>query len=416
MTNIFDQVLLAGGIETTFRAGGTPNLLTDSFEVGDLQPTPNIARLERNVQRANFSPVAGRAGRKMQSFSFTHEVNGPGVTDGSRPPAWGRFLRMCGFAQTAFTTPGVALMRAHPQNVKTGVTLAASGASFTGTLPRMVVVTVTSTTQVRIDAHDLPNGAAAIAATSVAVTSGTALATNVQGGTMTLTFTGSLVVGDRYIFWFVPPGHLYSPTSDPLTMESGYLHGYFGNKRHVMNGVRGTFAMQATAGELARFNFTMNGDWALPTDLSFPASSAYSFGNFPLPPMVELADLSVDRTVVACPTTFGFDVANSVTNRLCANATGANDGSIITARKPVATFNMDSVPVAALNVFDMLDKSTLLQLSGYIGTTPGNTVMFLANGQFTNTQYAELEQLRKNDNTMELSGIGGNDELLIYAC
>jgi hypothetical protein len=132
--------------------------------------------------------------------------------------------------------------------------------------------------------------------------------------------------------------------------------------------------------------------------------------------MVELADLAVDRDVVACPTTFGFDMANSVVSRLCANALGANDGSIITGRAPTASFNMDSVPLASMNIYDMLDKSTLLQLSGYLGTTPGNCVMFLGNGQLTAMPYAETDGLRKNDNAMSLCGIGGNDELLIYAC
>ena len=414
MSNVFDRIVLAGGIESTFRAGGTPNLLTDTFDVGDLVPTPNIARLERSVQRANFSPVQSRAGRKFQSFSFMHEVNGPGAVTGLVAPAWGRLMRMCGFSQTAFTTAGTALMRAHPANGRTGVAMSAVATAYTGTLPRLVTVTATSGTQVRIDAPALPNGAAVVSAAPATVTSATPLATAVQGATMTLTFTGSLVTGDRYMFWFVPPGFLYSPVSDPLTGESGFLHGYFGNKRHVMNGVRGTFSLAATAGELAKFAFTMNGDWAVPDDQTFPSS--FSYGNFPVPPMVELANVSVDATTVTAPTTFGFDIANSVTNRLSANALGANEGAMLTGRVPVATFNMDAVPASVMNAFDFLDKATVLQLSAYMGVVPGNCVTFLANGQLNNSQYGDLESIRKNDNTMPLTGISGNDELLIYAC
>lgn len=412
MSNVFDRVLLAGGIEATFRTAGTPNLLTDSFDVGDLNVTPNIARLERNVQRPHFSPVASRSGRKQQAMSFVHEVMGSGRTDGSRPPPWGRLMRACGFAQTQFTTPSLALSRAHPQNKKSGVTLGGAGSAYTGTMPRLVVLEITSATQGKFTAHETPNGDAAVNGAAVTITSGQATPTGVQGGTVTLTFTAPLVVGDKYLFWFVPPGYLYSPVSDPLTAESLYLHAYMGNKRHLLTGARGTVAMTATGGELAAFTFNFTGDWNKPTDIAWPTD--YGYGDYPLPPMVELADVSVDGKVVACPTTYGFDMANATAARLCANAKGANDGAMLTGRSPTMTFNMDSVPLATMDVWGALDDSTIVNVSGYIGTQPGNTVMFLGNGQFTNTQYADLDGLRKNDNTLGLVGIAGNDELLIF--
>ena len=416
-SNYFQEQLLAGGIESTFRTPGALNLMTDTFDVGVVNPQFNINRLTRNNRRPTFSPSPSRNGRRQSTWQFPYDVAGSGVTDGSRPPMWGRLLRMCGMAQTQVSAAGgtVGLARANPSNVRRDVVPAAHATnSYTGTLPRLVVVTVTGATQVSVNSHDLPNGDPVFNATGVTVTSGGAIA-GPQGSAVMLTFTGNLNVGDSYHYWVLPRGHLYSPISDPDTAESGYLYHYAGNKRQLLSGARGTFSISATAGEFGTFDFSLTGDYNNPTDLAFPAPNAYSFGTFPEPPMVELADVSLNNQVLACPTTFGVDMAGSVTARLCANAAGANDGAIINGRAPTATFNMDSVPVATMNIWNHMVVGSQLLLHAYIGQTAGNCVMILATGQITNLPYAELDGLRKNDVTMALSGVAGNDELLIFA-
>ena len=116
----FQEQLLAGGIESTFRTPGALNLLTDTFDVGAVNPTPNINRLTRNNRRPTFSPAPAKMGRRQQTWSFPYDVAGSGVTDGSRPPMWGRLMRMCGMAQTQISAAGgaVGLARANPANVR----------------------------------------------------------------------------------------------------------------------------------------------------------------------------------------------------------------------------------------------------------------------------------------------------------
>lgn len=410
---VFDRVLLATGLEATFKQGGTPNLQTDVVDVGNFTLTPSFSRLERNVHRADFSRPPSRIGTRTMSMSFNKEVNGSGVTNGSRPPDWGRLLRACGFAQTQFTAPALALARAHPENARVApVTLSGAATAYTGTMSRMVSITMTSPTQATVLAHETPNGDVAYTQTGVAVTSGTAIP-GPQGATMTLTFTGAMVAGDRYFFWFVPPGHLYTPASATATQESAFLHVYLDGKRHVMNGALGTFSMSATAGEIASFDFNFTGDFQKPTDVAFPAS--YSYGGYPLPPMVELADLSLDNVLLACPTTVAFDVANDIGARACINAAGGTNGSRLTGRNPTASFNMDSVPITTTDIWGMLETGQQVELTSYIGTKPGNFVQFFGNGQITNAQYANLDSQRKVDNTMALTGLQGSDELLIFA-
>lgn len=415
-TVYFQEQLLAGGIESTFRTPGALNLLTDTFDVGAVNPTPNIARLTRNNRRPTFSPAPSRMGRRQQTWSFPYDVSGSGVTDGSRPPMWGRLLRMCGMAQTQISAAGgaVGMARANPANARKDVVPAGHASNnYTGTMPRLVVATVTGAAAFSVTSHDLPNGDAAYSGNVSTYVSGASFA-GPQGAALSLTYTGNLTVGDSYHFWVLPRGHLYTPVSDPDTTESGFLYFYAGNKRHLLTGGRGTFSMAATAGEFGTFQFNITGDYNNPTDMAFPAPSAYSFGPFPEPPMVELADVSLNNQVLACPTTFGFDMAGSVTARLCANAAGANDGSIINGRTPVANFNMDSVPVATMNIWNHMVTGTQLVMHGYVGQSPGNNVMFLATGQITNTPYAELDGLRKNDVSMSLNGVNGNDELMIF--
>lgn len=417
MTTTYTQEqLLVGGMESVFRTPGVPNLLTDTFDTGDVSVSLNMSRLVRNNKRPTFSPLPARMGRRQQSWSFPVDVAGSGVTDGSRPPMWGRFMRMCGMAQTQISAAGgaIGLARANPANARKDVVPAGDATNnYTGALPRLVVLTATAAGAVTVASHDLPNGDAAYSQTAVVATTGTVIA-GPQGSKFKLTYTGSLTLGDSYYFWVLPRGHLYSPSMDPDNAESGYLYHYTGNKRHLLTGGRGTFSMAATAGEYGVFNFNITGDYYNPVDMAFPAPSAYSVGTYPDPAMVELADVSLNNQVLACPTTFGFDMAGSVAARLCANAAGANDGSILNGRAPKATFNMDSVPVATMDIWSHMVQGTQLALHGYIGQQPGNTVMFLATGQITNTPYANLEGLRKNDVSMELVSTAGNDELLIF--
>lgn len=410
---VYTEALLVGDIETVFREAGTPDLLTDTFDVGPVTHTLNFTQLERTVQRATFSPVPTRTGRRQQQFQFPMDLAGSGVTDASRAPAYGRFLRACGFAETQFLTAGLAVSRASPENATRGVVLAEGGTSnFAGTQPRLMVATVTGAGEVTVTASETPEDAA-YSETAVVATSGTEVA-GPNGGTVTLTYTGALTVGDKFFFLFTPAGHLYSPITDPSSVESMYLRMYEANKYHLLTGGRGTFSLAATAGEYGQLQFTFTGDYNDPVAQAFPALGTYDYGPYPLPPMVEQAYVQADGQVIACPTTFGFDLGGNVTARLCANALGANDGAIITGRQPTASFNMDAVPLNIMDPWTYMKDATQLQVMASVGNEHGNMLTFLANGQYTNNGQANLDGLRKYDASLRLAGISGNDELLIF--
>lgn len=57
-----------------------------------------------------------------------------------------------------------------------------------------------------------------------------------------------------------------TPATDAVTLH----HNWDGNK-HEGAGCRGNFELSMTAGEIARFNFEMQGLYAAPTDVAFPA-------------------------------------------------------------------------------------------------------------------------------------------------
>lgn len=411
---VYNEALLVGDIEATFRLGGTPDLLTDTYDVGPVSMSPDFSNLQRTAQRATFSPAPTRTGRRQMQYQFTMDLAGSGVTDGSKAPAFGRMLRACGFAETQFASAGLATARRSPDNTRTAaVTLAAGGTSaYTGTHPRLVVVTMTAVDEATVSAVATPTQAA-YEQTAVSVATATEFA-GPEGSKLMMTFTGSLVVGDKYFFLFVPAGYLYTPISDPTSTESMYFRLYEANKYHLLTGARGTFSLAATAGEYGQLQFTFTGDYNPPQAATFPALGNYSYGDFPLPPMVEQAFVQSNGRVLACPTTYGFDLGGNVSARLCANATGANDGAIITGRQPTASFNMDAVPLNVMDPWGELVNASQLQIMGNVGTDHGNMLTFLANGQHQNVQPAELDGLRKYDASLRLAGIDGNDELMIF--
>ena len=411
---IFNQTLLAGEIESTFRTMPTLDLMADVFDTGPVSINPDISQLQRNVRRATLSPVASRTGRRQMSYQFSLDMCGSGTTDASKAPDYGRFLRACGVAETQFASADVALARQSPENARQNVVPAAHGTdTYVGTVPRLTTITVTGSGVGTVNCHESPAGDAEVNATNVDISSGTAIA-GPQGAQLMLTYTGSLTVGDKYFFVSVPPCHVYTPVSDQATMESIGLRCYVGNKYHDLTGGRGTFSLSARAGEYGVMNFTFTGDYVDPVDAAFPTAGSYSYGTNPTPPMVELADISSDGQQLACPTNYGVDLGGSVNARLCANGPGATAGAAFTARTPRMTFNMDAVPLATLDIWDQMKNGTQVQMTGYVGQQAGNTVMFLANGQYDNVQYAEENTLRKNDLSLALAGIAGDDELVLF--
>lgn len=411
----YDEALLVGDMESTFRTAGTPDLLTDTFDVGPVSMNPNFANLSRTAQRATMSPTPRRTGRRQNQFQFTMDLAGSGVTDASRTPPWSRFVRACGFAETQISGSELAYSRAFPDNARDGVALAeGAGSTFAGTLPRLVILEATGAAEVTVTAT-ATSADAAHSATGVAAGTGVEVA-GPNGSTVTLTYTGDLTVGDKYAFLFTPPGHLYTPVSSPGSFESMYLRAYESNKYHLLTGARGTFSMSATAGEYAQLNFSFVGDYNDPVDATFPTVGNYDYGPYPLPPMVENAYVQSNGRVLACPTTYGFDLAGTVTARLCANATGANDGAIITGREPTASFNMDAVALGVMDPWTEMKNASQLQIFGNVGSTADNIFSFLGNGQYNNVQPANLDGQRKYDTSLMLVDAGaGNDELILFS-
>ena len=407
-----DEVYLSGGVEASFGSGvpGSPAPL----DILDFAYNPQFTTLERNLLRSAFSPVGRRVGRKSAQMTFAAEARGTGKTDGSAFPGIDFALRACGFARTAIATP-TGRIWGNPENVG-APTISVTG-SYTGTSPRLVVITFTSTTQARLVAHETPNGDAAVAPAASAVTSGTAWG-SVQGATFTFTWTAgnAPAVGDRFYAWLLPRCTLYTPASSPDSFESAAIQATVANKTHTLGGAFGTFQLSATAGETGRFNFDFTGDFRLPVVGTVPSRASTPESTFgALPPMFELADISIDDTTLACPTQFSVDTGSTIASRLCANAAAANNGAMLTRREPTATFNMDAVPIATAgqNIWQMLNDAKRITLSAYIGQKPGNIIQVIANGQINNAQYGDVDSIRKQDLTMNLAGIAGNDELMI---
>jgi hypothetical protein len=89
---------IAAFMESTYGSdpGGTPE--ANYFYCFDLDFTPSMEVIRRNIYRSSLGQVAPRAGAKSAQVSFTAELMGDG-TAGNVPPIE-KLLKMCGFNET----------------------------------------------------------------------------------------------------------------------------------------------------------------------------------------------------------------------------------------------------------------------------------------------------------------------------
>ena len=172
-------------------------------------------------------------------------------------------------------------------------------------------------------------------------------------------------------------GFEYDPISS--NFESLTIYMYIDGLLHKVTGARGSFNLNAPAGEVALVNFTFQGNYVAPTDAAFPAGAVYEDT---LPPIVELAALSVN-TLSACAQAFTVDVANTINPRLCVNAAEGVSGYNVTARSVTGSFNPEATLMATNNPFAALTAGTIGDFTATIGQEDNNQCVITGKTQYT---------------------------------
>ncbi len=245
---------------------------------------------------------------------------------------------------------------------------------------------------------------------AVAVTTGTPFTIGTKALTITPTFTGNLVAGQRWVVWLTPPGLLVKPVSDYF--ESATLGMYKDRVYHLMPGAFGTFDIDATAAEFATLKWSFTGTYQAPVDATMP-SPVYERQ---LPQMVELARLRTN-SFNAIVNKFTYTQGNDIQIRPDVSSLQGYIGSRIVGRTPEGGIDPEADTVANYDFWSFLRSATRIPFQMRIGSTAGNMVWCLApSTQYTKMTYTDRNGISTYDAGLKFSGYQADDEFMFFFC
>ena len=415
---LMNRTVLLAKIEVTNNVDPVPTPTADAVLAEDPEFSVETNILERNFARFDLSRVAHRVGRKLASIKFSHEWRSNGLTNGATVPAkLGTLLRGCGFSQTAMTSGAAGQVGAvSPDDENTGptITWAAAGTWAALTQPVLYTITVvtggasgTAAVSITPDAETVAQALDVVQA-SVVLTTATPAQLKSGGGGFTLapTWTGALVVGDKYYVRVYPPGYRYRPISTSFESLTFYL--YMDGILHKMTGAMGTFSLSAEAGGYAKAEFTFTGQYVAPIDAALPTTARYERT---LPAMVELSQLRVD-THAAIVGMFSLDVGNTVSPRPDANSSDGYQGVRISERAVTGQTDPELVAIASFDLWGKMTAGAEMIYRNRVGNVAGNRIFMLApKTQFGQLTYKDRENMRAVDSNLMFNRHFGNDEV-----
>lgn len=416
---LHQKAVVLAKIESTYNTDPTPTATADAVLVEDPQYTVDPNVLARNFARPDLSQLPHKIGRKLAGMSFMVEAGSNGVANaGVNNPMLGVLLRACGFSETAIAASanGIQAVKAHSGNDSYPTWAVAGDETITEPIRYDIEVTTggaSGAAEVSItpDQNAVANLGQA-AQTGVTVTSGAALDLKSGGSGFTAapTFTGDLVVGDKWTVYVYPTGFLYEPVSSAF--ESVTLYAYFDGLLHKMTGARGSVSFEATAGEYGKFTFNFSGQYVAPVDAPMPVSGL--FFDQQDPPCFEQARLYLD-TFPAVVNSLSWDIANNVVPRSDANGADGYNGVRISGREPTGGIDPEATLVADEDFWGKMAASTGMSFRCRIGSTPGSKIfMVMPYVQYTGLSYQDRDNLRAFDAGLGIKRLTGNDELAIF--
>lgn len=405
------RAVVQAAIETTYN---DPAAVTNNDGVLVSEPMysvdPNV--LERNFTRDTLSQQSHIIGRLLAKMEFTTELRGNGKQNSGQAadaPIISRLFRACGYELTAMADPWATPVyqlgdHANPVSWATNV------ASLTNTDVIFYQIAVTTgggsgVAQVTITSDTAGEGSAA-----QAITTATPLTVGTKGLALTPTFTGNLVVGQKWFVWILPEGIALEPISD--NFESLTLVMYKDGVKHLMPGSFGTFEVEATAGQFATIKWTFNGTYEAPVDDAMPTPNYEKT----LPSQVELARLRVDN-FNAVVEKFTYNQANDIQVRPDVSSEQGYIGTRIVSRKPEGGIDPEADLVANYDFWAKLRNADRMPLQMRVGKNAGNIVWMIApTVQYTGMTYQDRQGILTYDAGLKFAGYQADDEVLFYFC
>jgi len=401
------RAVLQCAIESSYRTPATVGV-DDALYVEDPDYSVDPNLLERNFARDDLSPLPNIVGRRQASIKFTTELKGNGKQHSGNvidAPIISRLFRACGYSLTALGSADVSQVfpvGSHPSSV----TWAATVGSHQATIGYFIEVTTagaSGTAQIIISSDT----AGESTSTPVTITSGADLPIGTTGLKLTPTFTGDLVLGQKWVVWLLPKGLRLDPVSDGF--ESLTLVLNMDGVEHRMYGSYGTFSVNAEAGDYAKIEWEFQGTYENPTDKPLPQCNYETT----IPTQVEHARLRIDKdyTIVNA---WSFEQGNDIQIRPDVSSGEGYVGTRIVSRDPKGGIDPEAELVANHDFWGKLGRAERMSFQIRIGTETGNTVWFLSPSvQYTGLTYQDRDGIRAYDAELKYSRVFGNDEICI---
>jgi|GEM_PF-2398822 len=401
------RAVLQCAIESDYRVPA-PVGVDDALYVEDSDYSVDPNLLERNFARDDLSPLPNIVGRRQASIKFTTELKGNGKQHSGiviDAPIISRLFRACGYSLTTLSTADVSQVfpvGSHPSNV----TWAANVGSHQSTIGYFIEVTTagaSGTAQVTVSSDTAGENTS----TPVTITSGTDLNIGTTGLKLAPTFTGDLVLGQKWVVWCLPKGLRLDPVSDGF--ESLTLVLNMDGVEHRMYGSYGTFSVNAEAGDYAKIEWEFQGTYEDPTDKPLPQCNYETT----IPAQVEHARLRIDKnyTIVNA---WSFEQGNDIQIRPDVSSGEGYVGTRIVSRDPKGGIDPEAELVANHDFWGKLGRAERMSFQIRIGTEKGNTVWFLSPSvQYTGLTYQDRDGIRAYDAELKYSRVFGNDEMCI---
>lgn len=251
-------------------------------------------------------------------------------------------------------------------------------------------------------------------AANVVVTSGTtAVALGASGATITPTWVGNLVVGQKWIVQLYETGYMYRPTSKSAEVDTVTLYVFKDGVLHKVTGCIGTVTFTGEAGDVGQASFEFQGNYLDPVEEPTPMDAILEES---VPPQIELAQMSIAGDNDFCAQSFTFTLGNQINLRECINAPDGFKGAAITGREPTAQLNPEATYEAYTGMWGNFSRAIQFPIHTRVGTEPNNMVRFYADRvNFTGLTYGDRNGQVTLEATFQLNGVsqGGDDELRV---
>lgn len=202
----------------------------------------------------------------------------------------------------------------------------------------------------------------------------------------------------------------YAPNSNILTADSCTIWFYFDGMVHKTTGCRGTFDIEAKAGQYAKINWEFTGLYQKAADLALTTGTF----NATVPARFVSALLAID-TYAAIVENLKITIGNEIAKRVDANAATGISAYFIKARNVTGEIDPEVVTLATKDFWTMMDSSSLVAFTARIGSSAGNIcTISSARVQLTDIKYGDRENMMTYQLPIVfIPGASGNDEISI---